>query len=702
MLNFFGAWDLRKKLLAWFLMVAMVPMILITAANLFFSARNLRQEMGTRLAANRGGVEIELRERERQLLEQTERYAAQPMLIQTVTAGNREVVKRLVEQLILFSESTLLGIYDERGNLISMVQKMKAVRAASIEGPSQERGADSGRFRFGLPSAFAQDDFSFDLPKSKGGDGDFSFDAPSPSSGGGGMKTAPAKEDSLSPALVERIQTARSAVVRSATAEGIEISAYKRLSFSGRGIGFIREGILLDQGFIEGMKHRIGLDVALVNSEGKKIASTLPDLTSIAIEQAVETPTNGEIGKGGYLYMVLPLNEEKGASEGAVVLLQSLDPLAANQREIAFFSLLLFGGVGVIVAAVSLSTARSLTQPLHQIMEILKRAEREGDLTHRIEVKSRDEIGELGRWFNTFSEKFSSIISQVKESTRSLAVSSEELSASSQQMGSNSEETERLASTVSSASEQTNRNVQSVATAAEEMTSTLKEISKNVVRAAQITSQAVQAASTTNETISKLGESSVEIGKVIKVITSIAEQTNLLALNAAIEAARAGEAGKGFAVVANEVKDLAKKTSKATEEIGQKIAVIQTDTKEAVSAIEQISGIIAQINDIATTVAGAIEEQTATTHEISRSVSEAAKGTGEVTQSIDGVATAAKSTAEGAAAVLAASKRLAQMGADLMAMISQFRVETDPMNRGPNPSEAGKGARPLMQRMKPV
>ncbi|MBI3805821.1 MAG: methyl-accepting chemotaxis protein [Nitrospirae bacterium] len=263
---------------------------------------------------------------------------------------------------------------------------------------------------------------------------------------------------------------------------------------------------------------------------------------------------------------------------------------------------------------------------------------------------------------------------------------SEELSAAGLKMSGNSEETERLASTVSSASEQTSRNVQTVATAAEEMSATLKEIAKNVIKATQITSQAVQVASTTNQTIGKLGESSAEIGKVVKVITAIAQQTNLLALNAAIEAARAGEAGKGFAVVANEVKDLAKKTAKATEEIGQKIAMIQTDTKEAVSAIGEISEVISQINEIATTIAGALEEQTATTNEISRSVSEAARGTGEVSRSITGVVSAAKSTAEGTADILAASKNLSKMSSDLMSAISKFRMKAE----GGSPGSGGE------------
>ncbi len=148
--------------------------------------------------------------------------------------------------------------------------------------------------------------------------------------------------------------------------------------------------------------------------------------------------------------------------------------------------------------------------------------------------------------------------------------------------------------------------------------------------------------------MSKLGESSAEIGQVIKVITSIAQQTNLLALNATIEAARAGEAGKGFAVVANEVKELAKQTAKATEDISQRIATIQTDAKGAVKAIETISGVINKGNDISGTIATAVEEQSATTNEMSRNALEAAKGAGEIASSITGVAQTARGTFSGA------------------------------------------------------
>jgi uncharacterized protein YoxC len=174
--------------------------------------------------------------------------------------------------------------------------------------------------------------------------------------------------------------------------------------------------------------------------------------------------------------------------------------------------------------------------------------------------------------------------------------------------------------------------------------------------------------------MTKLGDSSKEIGQVLKVITAIAQQTNLLALNATIEAARAGEAGKGFAVVANEVKDLAKETARATEDIGGKIEAIQTDTKEAVDAIASISEVINQVNDISNTIATAVEQQNATTNEMARNVSEAAQSSGEIDNSIAGVAQAAESTMRGATGTQEASKQLVQTSTLLRGQIDQFKI----------------------------
>jgi methyl-accepting chemotaxis protein len=258
------------------------------------------------------------------------------------------------------------------------------------------------------------------------------------------------------------------------------------------------------------------------------------------------------------------------------------------------------------------------------------------------------------------------------ENASSLASSSEELTAVSQQMASNAEETAAQANVVSATSDQVSRNVASVATAAEEMQASIREISKNANDSARVAKNAVGVAQMTNDTMKKLGESSLEIGNVIKVITSIAQQTNLLALNATIEAARAGEAGKGFAVVANEVKELAKQTAKATEEISQKIEGMQGVTKGAVTAIEEIGAIIDQINDISNSIASAVEEQTVTTNEIGRSVTEAAQGVNDIAKNIGGVATAARNTTHGANDTRTASLELSEMAARLQASVSKF------------------------------
>jgi len=271
-------------------------------------------------------------------------------------------------------------------------------------------------------------------------------------------------------------------------------------------------------------------------------------------------------------------------------------------------------------------------------------------------------------------ESLKATFTTVTQHAQTLGTASEELAASSQQMVSNAEETATQAGVVSAAAEQGSKNVKTVATGTEEMSASIKEIAKNAHDAAKVAAAAVKTAETTSATVSKLGESSAEIGKVIKVITSIAQQTNLLALNATIEAARAGEAGKGFAVVANEVKELAKETAKATEDISQKIEAIQGDTKSAVTAITQISTVINKINDYQNTIASAVEEQTATTNEISRNVAEAAKGSKEIAQNITGVAQAAKSTTAGANDTQKASAELAKMAAALLQLANQSKA----------------------------
>ncbi len=271
--------------------------------------------------------------------------------------------------------------------------------------------------------------------------------------------------------------------------------------------------------------------------------------------------------------------------------------------------------------------------------------------------------------------KLAETMTAISQNAQTLGSASEELSAVAQQMSSNSEETTAQANVAAAASEQISTNITTVATSAEEMSASVKEIAKSASEAARVATQAVKVADETSRTVNKLGVSSTEIGKVIKVITSIAQQTNLLALNATIEAARAGEAGKGFAVVANEVKELAKQTAAATEDISGKIEAIQTDTEGAVKAITEISKIIGQINDIQNTIASAVEEQTATTNEIARNTNEAARGSSEIAKNVTSVSLAAKSTSEGAANTLTAASELAKLAAQLRGIVNAAGVK---------------------------
>jgi methyl-accepting chemotaxis protein len=327
--------------------------------------------------------------------------------------------------------------------------------------------------------------------------------------------------------------------------------------------------------------------------------------------------------------------------------------------------------VGIFVAVfLSRSIATSTQSVLAQAEAIAA-----GDLTREdLKIHSQDELGDLTVAINKMNGSLKAMILAIAQNAMQVASASEELSNTSQRITANSEETSAQAKVVSDATVQVSQNLQTVATGAEEMGASIREIAKNATEAAKVATSAVKVAETATATVSKLGESSNEIGQVIKVITSIAQQTNLLALNATIEAARAGEAGKGFAVVANEVKELAKETAKATEDISRKIEAIQTDTKAAVDAIASISEVINQVNGISNTIATAVEEQNATTNEMSRNVSQAAQGSGEITNNIAGVAQAAESTSRGAGDTQKAAQQLVETSAELRRLVEQFKI----------------------------
>jgi methyl-accepting chemotaxis protein len=320
----------------------------------------------------------------------------------------------------------------------------------------------------------------------------------------------------------------------------------------------------------------------------------------------------------------------------------------------------------------SRAAADALRVKVDQMLDVVSAAAA-GDLTRNITVSGDDAIGQMGEGLSAFLGTLRSSMAEIGQTAQALAAAGEELSAVSEQMIANATSTSSQAESASGISAEVAANIETVATAAEEMTASIAEIARNASSAADVAGQAVEGASSANRTVSNLGDSSQEIGKVIKVITSIAQQTNLLALNATIEAARAGEAGKGFAVVANEVKELAKETARATEDISGKIEAIQADTSSAVEAIGQISTVINQISDIQNTISSAVEEQTATTNEIARSVSSAASGSGEISRNIGTVAEAAQSTRQGAEDSQRAAAELAAMAAELQRLLGQFQ-----------------------------
>ncbi len=303
----------------------------------------------------------------------------------------------------------------------------------------------------------------------------------------------------------------------------------------------------------------------------------------------------------------------------------------------------------VIGTAMAFLLVRSILSPIRKTNEMLMDIARgEGDLTKRIEIPNRDEMGELSDWFNQFIEKLRNIISDIADNAGTLDNASNALTDLSGEMSGNSEAmaartgdvataADNMSSgmqSVAAASEQAASNVDFVANATGEMSTTINEIADNSEKARAITVNMVSQARNMSEQIHHLGTAAGDIGVVTETITRISEQTNLLALNATIEAARAGEAGKGFAVVANEIKDLAAQTAEATRQIKSQIEGIQGATDGTVSEIEKISRVINDVNEIVAGIATAVEEQSATSREISENLQQASRGIQEVNENV--------------------------------------------------------------------
>jgi methyl-accepting chemotaxis protein len=349
----------------------------------------------------------------------------------------------------------------------------------------------------------------------------------------------------------------------------------------------------------------------------------------------------------------------------------SFTSLVSAQTRAFVFLLVFVVAALLVMSALTRAVTRSIAEPLAEVLGVTTNLA-QGDLRKRVQTESKDEMGAMGSALNEALDRLSSTVRTIREASEGLSSSAEELSTVSREMAGSAEDTAGQASGVSAGAEQVSRSVQTVATGVEEMTASIKEIARSAHDAAKVATDAVNVASRTNATIAKLGESSSEISKVVKVITSIAEQTKLLALNATIEAARAGEAGRGFVVVANEVKELARATATATEDISARIAAIQSDSGGAVEAIRKIGEIIEQIFSLQNSIASAVEQQTAAANEMARNISDAAQGSTQIAANIASVATAARGTSSGAASTQQAAQGLAAMAERLQTLVGQF------------------------------
>ncbi|MEZ0491678.1 methyl-accepting chemotaxis protein [Kineococcus sp. TBRC 1896] len=327
----------------------------------------------------------------------------------------------------------------------------------------------------------------------------------------------------------------------------------------------------------------------------------------------------------------------------------------------------------VIAVVVAVAVARSITRPLAATVRVVQGLA-QGRLDQRVGTTSRDEVGQLATAVDTTMDHLHQTMTRIHATAATLAAASGDLSTVATQLSSGAQESAVQSQVVSAATEQISANIGTVAAAGEQMSAAIREIATSTADASATAATAVDAASGAGHTLERLSTSSREIGDVVKLITSIAEQTNLLALNATIEAARAGEMGKGFAVVAGEVKELAQQTARATEEIVAKVAATQTDATEAAGAITQIAEVIARIDGLQSTIAAAVEEQSATTAEMVRNVTEVSTGSNEIATNISGIAAAADRTTSGASRTAATAGEVTRAAGELNELVATFRL----------------------------
>lgn len=431
----------------------------------------------------------------------------------------------------------------------------------------------------------------------------------------------------------------------------------------GKIIGVVTTGISLsDLEFVDKIKAFTDLETTIfekdtrlittILKDGKRVVGTKMDnpkvLDLVLTKGETFMSTNMIIGKP-FETAYWPIKDPAGKISGMFFVGKPLEVLEASKAKVSTAVLGVTAALAFIMICLSLFVVGGITKPLQKLSLMIKDiAEGEGDLTKRLAVTSKDEVGEMSGYFNVFVEKIQSLIKSIADNVQTLTASSSDLAEISRQLSSAAKNSADMSSSVAAASEEMSSNFQSVsaameqstsnvntiASSTEEMTATVGEIAGSAEKARLITDAAVKKSQATSIKMNELGESAKKIGRVTEAITEISEQTNLLALNATIEAARAGEAGKGFAVVANEIKELARQTAAATVDIKNQINDMQTTSATTVSEIKEISEVIVDINDVINTIATSVEEQSAATSEIAGNIAQASQGIAEVNENV--------------------------------------------------------------------
>lgn len=436
-----------------------------------------------------------------------------------------------------------------------------------------------------------------------------------------------------------------------------------------------------------------------ISSTDKKITDAL--LTADLLEQGKTKMTQAR--KGDYFVTVFPINDFDSKQIGVMAFVYDASDMYASLSKIRWGITLLCIALFAGVALPLMISTRSVTRPINRTVAMLKDiSEGEGDLTRRLEIIKADEIGDLAGYFNSFLDKLQAMIKKIAANSSEVDQSSTTLSDIAASMTEGTGETSNRAgnvataveemsanlNNVAAAMEESSTNTSMVATASEQMTATINEIAQNAEKARTISEEAMQKASDASGKMDELGGAAQAIGKVVETITEISEQVNLLALNATIEAARAGEAGKGFAVVANEIKELAKQTSEATIEIKDKIGNIQESTAGTVKGINEIATVSNSVNEIISTIASAVEEQSTATQEIANNISQASQGILEVNENVNQSSTVAAEITRDIAVVNQSSEEIAnsseqlkvnaedlsRMSTDLKVIVGSFKI----------------------------